>query len=644
MQPKIGVVRALLLERDSCLVIPPYQRPYEWTRDRWQSLIRDIVESLTSQRESHFIGVVITTESKPECSKAANQILHKHIDVIDGQQRLLTLRIWLQAVIDHSKDIGNDLDTTFTNVYCQETDLDDWDLITKNKWIKKYRNYSAKESGLLHAYTYFRWILWLGQNSMTEQEPDELPKLGRNQEVMNSFSELEQFWSSSLVKRQHNSESEETSFQLARSHSIDPAKLLKSTVDQLTLLVLEVNTQDEDPADIFNALNGQRTEMFQFDHLRNFIFANINDAEMRTQLYEDTWKIAERQIAKLKIPVKGSSAFDTYLYDLLISLGERKNQPISKDKTARQFSRYFNSSRNTLAAKGIAEKLVIPNLISWASVKENGAPFDIGSHTYQLPNSVKTSLITMDWMSSGPVVPLLLNIVNRFHHHNLSEQDLKRGIFAVENYLGRYIASGEPLSPLRASIMQICGQLGRDYELEKLESLLQKIKFKDVDLKKKLLPSSSKGNDPYSDSARIYENRTPRQILALFQGIERNRAGEHCPNLLRGSQEDPLTIDHIYPQSPDKWKVDIRNWETSSTSLKNRLHTLGNLGVIPKSINSSMSNEKFLKKKEILKDNTFVKLEINQEWQAERVGKWTPEKIDERAESLLNDLLGYYPY
>ena len=431
---------------------------------------------------------------------------------------------------------------------------------------------------------------------------------------------------------------------MARSHSIDPVKLLKSTVDQLTLLVLEVNTQDEDPADIFNALNGQRTEMFQFDHLRNFIFANINDAEMRTQLYEDSWKIAERQIAKLAIPVKGSSAFDTYLYDLLISLGEKKNQPISKDKTARQFSRYFNSSRNTLAAKGIAEKLVIPNLISWASVKKNGEPFDIGSHTYQLPSTVKASLITMDWMSSGPVVPLLLNIVNRFHFHNLSEQDLKRGIFAVENYLGRYIASGEPLSPLRASIMQICGQLGRDYDLEKLESLLKDIKFKDSDLKKKLLPLANKGSDPYADSARIYENRTPRQILALFQGIERERSGEHCPNLLRNSQEDPLTIDHVYPQSPDKWKTDIRNWETSPTSLKNRLHTLGNLGVIPKSINSSMSNEKFLRKKEILKDNRFVKLEVNEEWQAERVGKWTPEKIDERAESLLNDLLSYYPY
>jgi uncharacterized protein with ParB-like and HNH nuclease domain len=644
MQPKIGFVRALLLERDTCLVIPPYQRPYEWTRDRWQSLIRDIVESLTSQRESHFIGVAITTESKPECSKAASQILHRHIDVIDGQQRLLTLRLWLQAIIDHSKDNGNDLETTFTNVYCQETDLDDWELVTKNKWIKKYRNYSSKESGLLHAYTYFRWILWLGQNSMTEQEPEELPKLGRNPEIMNSFSELEEFWSESLVKRQHNNDSDESTLQLARSNSIDPVKLLKATVDQLTLLVLEVSTQDEDPADIFNALNGQRTEMFQFDHLRNFIFANINDKDMRDQLYEETWKIAERQISKLKIPVKGSSAFDTYLYDLLISLGERRTQPISKDKTARQFSRYYNSGRNTLGAKGIAEKLVIPNLISWASVKISGEPVDIGSHTYELPASVRTSLVTMDWMSSGPVVPLLLNIVNRFYHQNLSEHDLKRGISAVENYLGRYIASGDALSPLRASIMNICGQLGRSYSLEELENLLLEIKHKDSDLKKRLLPSTNRANDPYGDYARIYENRTPRQILALFQGIERKRAGEHCVNLLRGSQDDQLSIDHIYPQSPDKWKNDIRNWETSPISLKNRLHTLGNLAIVPKSINSAMSNEKFLRKKEILKENTFVKLEVNQEWQAERVGKWTPEKIDERAEILLDDILKYYPY
>ena len=57
-----------------------------------------------------------------------------------------------------------------------------------------------------------------------------------------------------------------------------------------------------------------------------------------------------------------------------------------------------------------------------------------------------------------------------------------------------------------------------------------------------------------------------------------------------------------------------------------------------------MSNEKFLDKKQILQDNTFVKLSLNEGWQATRIGKWNPQMIDERAEFLLNNLLSYYLY
>jgi uncharacterized protein with ParB-like and HNH nuclease domain len=644
MQPKIGLVRDLLLGGDTCLVIPPYQRPYEWTRERWQSLIRDIVDGLTNQKDNHFIGVAITTESKPECAKAKSPLLHKHIDIIDGQQRLLTLRIWLQAVLDHSKDLGQDLDVSFTNVYCQETDLENWDLVMQKKWIQKYKNFKSDQSGLLHAYTYFRWILWLGQEAMTEQEPDETPKLGRNQEPMNSFIEIDQFWSESLLKRNTSQETGGASLRLSRSPGYNAGDLLKATVDKLSLLVLEVGAQDEDPADIFNALNGQRTEMMQFDHLRNFIFANIKESDLRSELYENSWKVVERQVAKLDIGVKGSSAFDTYLYDLLISLGERRYQSVSKDKTARQFAKFYHSNRNSLAAKGIAEKLVLTNLVSWASIKKNGSPIEIGRESKELPDQVKTSLITMEWMSSGPVVPLLLNIVNRYFFHNLSPTDLHRGISLVENYLARYIISGDPLSPLRASIMNICGQLGSTYTLDDLENLLKVTKHTDSELKKRILPSGSNKTDPYSPTGQIYDIRTSRQILALFQGIERQLVGEHGSNLLRSSQTDILTIDHIFPQSSDKWKADVRKWEISATALKNRLHVLGNLAVIPKSINSDMSNERFLEKKRILSESTFVKLSLNSGWQAERYGKWTPEFIDERSNVLLEKFLDYYPY
>ena len=644
MQPKIGLVRDLLLGGDTCLVIPPYQRPYEWTKDRWQSLIRDIVEGLTNQRESHFIGVAITTESKPECTKAGSPLLHKHIDIIDGQQRLLTLRIWLQAILDHSRDEGSDLNVQFTNVYCQETDLENWDLVMNKKWVSKYKSFKPEESGLLHAYTYFRWILWLGQDAMTEQEPDETPKMSRNQEVMHNYEEMDRYWTQCLLKRNTGQDSNASSLRLTRSPGYNPADLLRATVDRLSLLVLEVNNQDEDPADIFNALNGQRTEMMQFDHLRNFIFANIKEADLRTDLYEHSWKNVERQVAKLDIGVKGSSAFDTFLYDLLISLGERRYQSVSKDKTARQFAKYYNSNRNSLAAKGIAEKVVLTNLVSWASIKKSGSPIEIGRETKELPDGVKTSLVTMEWMSSGPVVPLLLNLVNRYYYQNFSKEELQKGISLVENYLGRHIISGDPLSPLRASIMNICGRLGATYTLEELEALLKETKHKDSDLKKRILPSGSNKTDPYGPAGNIYELRTSRQLLAIFQGVERHLVGEHCSNLLRSAQNDVLTIDHIYPQSPDKWKADIRKWEESATSLKNRLHTLGNLAVIPKSINSDMSNERFLEKKTILNENRFVKLSINENWQAERIGKWTPDLIDSRADFLLAKFLEYYPY
>ena len=644
MQPKIGFVRDLLLGSDSCLVIPPYQRPYEWTKDRWQSLIRDIVDGLTNQKDSHFIGVAITTESKPECSKAGSPLLHKHIDIIDGQQRLLTLRIWLQAVLDHSRDIGENLDVTFTNVYCQETDLENWDLVMNNKWIQKYKTFKSDQSGLLHAYTYFRWILWLGQEAMTEPEPDELPKLAKNQEVMRSFSEIDSYWSGCLEKRNSGQDASATSLRLSRSPGYNAGDLMKATVDKLSLLVLEVNSQDEDPADIFNALNGQRTEMMQFDHLRNFIFANIKEEQSRSDLYEHSWKIVERQVAKQDIGVKGSSAFDTFLYDLLISLGEKRHQSVSKDKTARQFTKYYHSNRNSLTSKAVAEKLILPNLVSWASVKKNGAPIEIGREVYELPEKVKSSLNTMDWMSSGPVVPLILNVVTRYYYQNLSTEDLNRGINAIEGYLARYIVSGDPLSPLRASIMNICGRLGNSYSIEQLETLLRETKHRDADLKKRILPTGSSRGEPYLDSGKIYELRTSRQLLAIFQSIERKLVGEHCSNLLRSSQDDRLTIDHIYPQSPDRWKGDIHRWEESAARYKSRLHTLGNLAVIPQSINSEMSNAKFLDKKQILLDNTFVKLSLNEKWQATRIGKWTPDLIDQRAEFLLGHLLGYYPY
>ncbi len=643
MWNKIDKIRPLLSVDDTCLVIPPYQRPYEWYPERWQSLIRDVVEGATSTKDSHFIGVAIISESKQDCRFTQSPLLHRHIDIIDGQQRLLTLYVWLQAIFGHVKDSGKEVNTKLVNIFCQERNIDELNSILNNKWVSQYQNYKSEASGLMHAYTYFRWILWLGQNAMTEAEPDEIPKPPRNHSGFANTQALYDFWKLALEWREHSSNANTTNLQLIRGPAVHTDQLIAATLDKLTVLILQIFPEDEDPADIFNALNGQRVELDQFDHLRNYVFSQIKSETERQELFEQSWKHVEGQVDRLQIPVKGSSALETFLYDLLISLGEKKHQPISKDKTARQFAKYVNSSRNSLGPLGVADKLILPNLISWASVKNSGKPFQIVRKSYELPLNIQESLKVMDSMSSGPIVPLILNLVNKFYNEQLGADELETGISYIESFLARYILSGQSLSPLRASIMNICANLGKNYSIEKLAEDLRSYKPTDKDLREKLLFTGS-SSQPYGSFAQIYDSRTSKQLLAIFQGITRKRGGEHSPNLLREGQADELTIDHIFPQTLDKWKADLKKWGQSPGQMKDRLHTIGNLAVVPKSINSEMSNESFSEKKRILAEAQFEKLSINEEWQPSNITRWDADSIDARAKKLLSDFMIFYPF
>ncbi len=70
-------------------VIPPYQRPYAWTRDQASELFDDLYDFFEKEPEdSYFLGsiVLIKDEGKPQA------------EVIDGQQRLTTLTILLATL------------------------------------------------------------------------------------------------------------------------------------------------------------------------------------------------------------------------------------------------------------------------------------------------------------------------------------------------------------------------------------------------------------------------------------------------------------------------------------------------------------------------------------------------------------------
>ena len=120
MKPNVG---DLIINKNLTFVIPPYQRGYRWRSDRWQNLIQDILKKVTSPQKKHWMGIVITSKSE-EYSQGPSY-MHKYMEIIDGQQRIVTLRIWIQALLDHAQDNGIEIAQSrleFAELIPQETD------------------------------------------------------------------------------------------------------------------------------------------------------------------------------------------------------------------------------------------------------------------------------------------------------------------------------------------------------------------------------------------------------------------------------------------------------------------------------------------------------------------------------------------
>ena len=90
-QLKTGIwsVKELLLILDQ-LRIPDYQRPYKWTEKNLNALVNDIQEH--KDKSAYRLGTIVLHHDK-------NNTSLKNINIVDGQQRTLTLMLLVWAVI-----------------------------------------------------------------------------------------------------------------------------------------------------------------------------------------------------------------------------------------------------------------------------------------------------------------------------------------------------------------------------------------------------------------------------------------------------------------------------------------------------------------------------------------------------------------
>lgn len=129
-----------LLSGSGMYTIPVYQRNYAWEESQIRQLIKDIIDSFSSNStKKYYIGTLIVDKTEVENKKL--------LETIDGQQRLTTLNIISIALKNHPdfKEIDTQwfeqLNLSFSNRQKSEDTLVD---LFNDSIIEEAKNYNSK--------------------------------------------------------------------------------------------------------------------------------------------------------------------------------------------------------------------------------------------------------------------------------------------------------------------------------------------------------------------------------------------------------------------------------------------------------------------------------------------------------------------
>lgn len=148
-----------LLSNEFCLCVPEYQRAYEWTSYHVKSLLEDTY-NVYKKDKSYLMGTIILHKKENN-----NSITY---DIIDGQQRLITLSILIYCL--DKNEIAPLLNASFNNIksfhFIKNTQqeinafiLNKADLNKYKKYLKEQLEFSvlliAGANAIDRAYTFF---------------------------------------------------------------------------------------------------------------------------------------------------------------------------------------------------------------------------------------------------------------------------------------------------------------------------------------------------------------------------------------------------------------------------------------------------------------------------------------------------------
>ena len=566
-------------------IIPPFQRPYVWSQDdQWEPLwedIRNVAEDYLEKMERsendetkaaqqtspHFLGAVVIKQI-PTATKDIEQR-----EVIDGQQRVTTLQLLLDAI----------------QQICGETKLPHFE-----KPAYRLDQYVVNDKRLIGDDEHHIFKLW-----PTRSDREAFKHAMDNGLAVNDFTE-------SLIVQAHEF------FQLQVRNWLNEVEPIEPRIDALEaavtsllqMVVIDLNPQD-DPNLIFETLNARGTPLEQSDLIKNLVIAKGRDphSDIWEDLDDDWWRTRIRQgrLFRPRLDV-------LFNYWLTMRMGSM----VSPSGVFNEFRKYVNNKEIHTVMSGIKQDL--NNYRDFES--KRGRDPEEESFYYHI-----------DVMQASVITPALLLLLP------IEKETRIRAFNALESFLIRRMICRRTTKDYNNVILELTERLQEEGGLDRADIIT--IEF----LKEQTAYTREWPQD--EDVAKILEDSplyrllTKGRLRLILEGIESQlrSSGKTEQSTVPKKQ----TIEHLMPIG---WKDDVwplpkyMTMDTATYQRNTLIHSIGNLTLVTKKLNSSMSNGPWAHKREELQEHSVLLL--NNELLSQ--SSWNEEAIRSRSR-LMADLI-----
>lgn len=566
-------------------LVPKYQREYIWTRNEWANLFDDLCEN----SPGIFLGSIICIKHDIDALKT--QVL----EVIDGQQRLVTLSLFYAALFEWFNTQG-DLDEDLRN---EQYNLRHRLIVKANKsYLKLEPSYQQQN------YQDYRAVL----KQIKIIDHTEIPKYLGNRRIYRAY----RYFFERLNEKDHK---EKLVFKVKDIQGI------LEKINAASLVKIEVNSHS-DAFILFESLNNRGVPLSAMDIIKNkllsalekkkkgsidvnfdkwnqlleYLTEDSNVQQRFLRQYYNTFKISGKINIK-SIPKATRSAL-IRIYETLI---DKDAMWLFEDLHAKaEIYNRLISSDNATNSKAINDKMLELDRIG-------------GVTSY----SLLMYLLSLNSISPSEIIDTTELLVRYFVRRNLTDYPATRNLDAIFMDLIENLNKKKDPIPIKTHIRSF---------------LLQ--------------PNVCAGDEIFKQklAGNIYEENTQVTRFILCRIEESQRTKETMTDLWERDEKERYvwTVEHIFPQGqhiPQSWIQMIAGGDEKKAreAQEEWVHKLGNLTL--SGYNSKLGNLSFTEKrdrKDLRGKHVGYKNGLFLNEPLKKKEDWTVTDISERTTSLVD--------